>query len=103
MTEKTLQDVVLRAAALLGWRTYHTFDSRRSAPGFPDLVLVHVRHGVLFRELKTATGRPSAAQREWLVDLTAAGANAGIWRTSDWLDGTIEEELKGCGAACRPE
>jgi hypothetical protein len=35
MTERTWQDQVVEAATLFGWAVYHTYDSRRSAPGFP--------------------------------------------------------------------
>jgi hypothetical protein len=73
-TEKQFQQQVLELAGLYGWRAYHTFDSRRSAAGFPDLVLGRPPR-LIFAELKTATGRVSAAQQAWLDDLTAV-ANA---------------------------
>jgi VRR-NUC domain-containing protein len=46
-----------------------------------DLTLVRDR--VVWVELKTETGKVSAAQREWLDALKAAGAEAYIWRPSD--------------------
>ena len=83
----------------LGWLAYHTHDSRRSEPGFPDLVLVHpVKKQLLFRELKRTKGVVSAAQTKWLVTLRSAGHDAKIWRPADWLDGSIENELKGLTA-----
>lgn len=95
-TEAQFQQVVMSAARRLGWRIYHTHDSRRSQPGFPDLVLVHTLHGVLWRELKRAKGgRVSPEQAEWLEHLTIAGQDARIWRPQDWLDGTITNELRG--------
>ena len=48
---------VVDLARTLGWRVYHTYDSRRSQPGFPDLVLVRER--ILFLELKSETGKLS--------------------------------------------
>ena len=39
VTEKAFQTAVVELAELCGWKVYHTYDSRRSAPGFPDLVL----------------------------------------------------------------
>ena len=57
MTEKAFQSDVMRVAKMLGWLCYHTFDSRRSASGFPDLVLVRER--VLFRELKVGKNKLS--------------------------------------------
>ena len=78
MTEKQFQSHVLRYAKKRGWQAYHTYDSRRSEPGFPDLVLV--RNKVLFRELKTDTGRLTDAQKAWGQRLTTAGADYAIWR-----------------------
>ena len=68
---------------MAGWRSYHTYDSRRSAPGWPDLVLL--RGGVaLFRELKLDKGRLTAAQVEWIEALRGAGLDASVWRPRDW-------------------
>lgn len=97
VTEKEFQAAVVRYAALHGWRTYHTHDSRRSNPGFPDLVLV--KHGrLVFAELKTEKGRVSAAQQEWLDALGNVGdprcdhcADVHVWRPRDWP--TIEDVL----------
>lgn len=96
MTEKQLQDVVTRLAGTLGWRAYHTHDSRRSQPGFPDLVLVHPRLKLtLWRELKTQKGKTSLAQDGWIRDLTAADQNAAVWRPIDYFTGRIEAQLRG--------
>ena len=43
MNEAELQRNVLSLAAMTGWLAYHTYDSRRSQAGFPDLVLVRRR------------------------------------------------------------
>lgn len=84
VTEAQLQQQVLDLAALTGWLAYHTHDSRRSQPGFPDLVLVNTRQErTIFAELKTATGRVSEAQRRWLHTLTAAGNETALWRPGD--------------------
>lgn len=95
-TEKQFQTFILQRAAGHGWTLrYHTHDSRRSEPGFPDLVLVHpVRGRTIFRELKTQTGRISPAQLGWIDGLTAGGADAAVWRPSDYLAGLIEQELR---------
>lgn len=82
MREKEFQAKVVRLAHILGWATYHTYDSRRSNPGFPDLVLVRDR--VLFRELKTNTGELSSKQEGWMEKLTGAGADFAVWRPRDW-------------------
>ncbi|PFG19853.1 VRR-NUC domain-containing protein [Serinibacter salmoneus] len=98
MSEDALQTQVLRIAAVLGWRAYHTHDSRRSQKGFPDLTLVHRASGrLVFRELKSAKGRLRPEQRDWLDDLRAAGVDAGVWRPADLVGGVIERELRGGG------
>ncbi len=50
--------------------------------------------GVLFRELKSAKGVLSPEQKVWLAALTAAGADAGVWKPADLASGRIEAELK---------
>jgi hypothetical protein len=57
------------AARLLGRLAYHTHDSRRSEPGFPDFVLTR-RRRTIFAKLKSDTGRLSAPQRRWLAALS---------------------------------
>ena len=93
MTEGVLQEKVIRLARSLGWLVYHTHDSRRSVKGFPDLVLVHPRRGVLWRELKTMKGRLTAEQTEWLTELGAAGQDAKVWRPDQWVSDEIAKEL----------
>lgn len=84
-TEKEFQQAVVDALRVAGFTVYHTYDSRRSAPGFPDIVAVRPRtQQVLFREIKTEKGKVSIAQELWLDALQKAGADAGVWRPSDW-------------------
>jgi len=90
MRESDLLQAVREAARWLGLRPYHTHDSRRSEPGFPDLVIVGPG-GVLFREVKTARGRVTPDQRRWLDALSAAGADAGVWRPGDWPLGVLAD------------
>lgn len=93
VSEKDFQAALVDYARLRGWMVYHTYDSRRSVPGFPDLVLVHPVRGVMFRELKTDKGRVSKAQRDWLAAINKAGGDAGLWRPRDWPD--IERDITG--------
>lgn len=92
MAEDTLQTRVEQIARELGWLRYHTYDSRRSAAGFPDLVMVR-RGRIVWRELKSMKGRVSSDQRKWLDALEKANADVGIWRPIDLLDGTVLAEL----------
>jgi hypothetical protein len=96
MTEAQLLGKIRYLARLYGWRrVYHTHDSRRSDPGFPDLVLVHPgQRRIVFAELKTATGRTTPVQDAWLADLAAAGAEVHLWRPAD-LQRTIPTVLRG--------
>lgn len=80
-TEKQWQAEVVRAARLLGWTAYHTHDSRRSEPGWPDLALVRDR--LVMAELKTDTGRISPDQQRWLDLLGGAGIETYVWRPRD--------------------
>jgi hypothetical protein len=94
MTEAQLQACIIAAAQRRSWLVYHTYDSRRSQKGFPDLVLVHAgQKRVLYRELKTQRGSLRPDQKTWLNDLTAVGADAAIWRPLDWFTQTIAEQL----------
>ncbi len=72
VSEKGVQQVFTDICYLYDRRWYHTHDSRRSASGFPDLV-VSTPWGPVFAEVKTATGRIAPAQREWLTDLARCG------------------------------
>jgi hypothetical protein len=81
--EKDFQSRVTDMCDWLGLRYYHTYDSRRSNPGFPDLVIVGPNH-LIFVELKATKGRVSAAQQEWISALEAADQDAYVWYPEDW-------------------
>src|SRR5215468_1252850 len=88
LTEKAFLAQITWYARLRGWLVYHTFDSRRSAPGFPDLVLLRAHpDGVgeaLIAEVKTDTGRLTPEQAAWLSSFRACGIAASVWRPADW-------------------
>lgn len=95
LTESQWASVVNDTARLGGWRRYHTYLSKRSPRGFPDLVLV--RDGrLIFAELKTEakTSKATQEQDEWLAALRdVAGVEVYLWRPSDWSD--VVEVLTG--------
>ena len=93
VSEKDFQQHIIDTARLCGWDCYHTHDSRRSEPGFPDLVLAHPRLGLIMPELKTERGRVSAAQQHWLDLLRHLGIDAPVWRPRDLP--LIEKRLQG--------
>lgn len=96
MSEATLQTNVLGLARILGWHQYHTYDSRKSNPGFPDLFLAHEKQRrLVFAELKTERGRQKGPQKEWERVLRAVGAaEFYLWRPTAWLDGSITRILQ---------
>jgi hypothetical protein len=105
VTEKEWQQTVVDTARAFGWRVYHTFDSRNSAPGFPDLVMVR-RGRLVFAELKSAHGKLSMPQTEWLMALasvapagvgdeglkTGRGVGVFVWHPRDWPE--VERTLR---------
>ena len=103
ITEKQFMQQITDLAHLKGWITYHSFDSRRSAPGFPDLVLARQgpygpgNSSVIFAELKTTKGKTTPAQRTWIDALDTgndmcASHIAVVWSPADWP--TIERALQ---------
>ena len=83
MTETQFLKSVVSVAEDGGWLVYHTYDSRRSQAGFPDLVMPRAGR-TIFAELKSQKGRIKAAQQEWLdvLDKTE-GLEVFLWRPSD--------------------
>lgn len=93
MTEARLQQQVIDLARWAGFMHYHTVDSRKSRPGFPDLVLVHASTGrLLFAELKAEKGRLRPEQVTWLR-LLGLRHEAHLWRPADWESGAIRKAL----------
>jgi hypothetical protein len=93
MTEKQLQQSITDLCRLLGLYAYHTRDSRGSAAGFPDLVIVGT--SILHAELKTARGRLTVEQIAWKRAIVAAGGRWVLWRPDDWHSGEIRHALTG--------
>jgi len=88
VTEGAFLATVTELATLAGWLVYHTYDSRRSQAGFPDLVLARA-DTLIFAELKTDKGRIRPSQRAWLDRLGAIATQQPnievyLWRPKDW-------------------
>lgn len=97
MTEAQLQQAITDLARWLRLYVYHTRDSRGSARGFPDLVIVGP-HGILWRELKSDSGNLAVDQRAWGRALVRAGAGWSVWRPADWHSGRVRRELEALAA-----
>lgn len=91
MTEAELQDLVADLCAQLGLAHHHEKDSRRSAPGFPDSLIVGT--AILYRELKSQDGVLTVDQRRWGAKLSRAGGNWQVWRPAEWESGLIMRQL----------
>jgi RecB family endonuclease NucS len=85
MSERELQYNVIDYARKLGYTLiYHTWNSRHSPAGFPDLVLCRVSDGrCVYIELKSQKGTVKAPQQEWLDGLEACGQEVYVFRPSD--------------------
>lgn len=83
ITEKQFMAQVVEFAKLNGWLVYHTYDSRRSESGFPDLVMVKGRR-IVFAELKRAGAYLTAHQTKWLDKLRLTGAEVCLWYPGSW-------------------
>jgi VRR-NUC domain len=75
VSEADLQATVEALLDLYGYLSYHTYDSRRSRPGFPDLAAIRpggTGSPLWLLELKTETGRLRPAQARWGEALAAS-------------------------------
>lgn len=64
----------------------------KDAAGFPDLVLIHPEHGLIFAELKMPGRKPDEAQIVWLRALRSAGCRVFVWwpRDVEEIDGVLD-------------
>lgn len=104
ISETQLQEQITELAHMLDWESMHVRRSVKgesggwvtatSVVGWPDLVLWHPKRGrILYRELKSATGKLTADQQRVLLSLRDAGADVDVWRPADWNE--IESTLRG--------
>ena len=91
ITEKQLDATLKDLALMLGWKVYHTFNSKFSVAGFPDWTLVRER--IVFIENKRMQGKMSQAQEEWRDAILSAGGEWDLLRP-DGLQ-QMAEILKG--------
>jgi hypothetical protein len=68
VSERAFMQAIRRVAVREGWKAYHTYTSKRSEPGFPDLVLIKPPV-VLFSEVKRHGAQPTLDQQRWLEAL----------------------------------
>ena len=92
LSEAQFQAQIVTMARWHGWKVYHTYDSRRSEPGFPDLIML--RSGVqVVIECKSLNGKVTDDQQGWLDAFRAVPqCIVRVWRPSDWAE--IHEVLQ---------
>lgn len=83
ISERDWQQTVCDFAQLTRWAVWHDHDSRRNAPGWPDLTLLRPPR-IVFAELKTERGRLRPAQQTMIDLLRACGQEVYVWRPADW-------------------
>lgn len=96
ISEAGFQRMVVARAEFHGWWTWHCFDSRRTTPGLPDLILIKqgadgVPGRVIFAELKAQKGRLRPEQKDVLGMLATCPVESYVWRPSQWPE--IDEIL----------
>ena len=91
--EKDFLNNIVKLARLSGWLVYHTYDSRRSEKGYPDITMT--RHGrIIFAEVKREGEAPTVEQTIWLKTLAEnENIEVYLWYPSEWEN--VESILKG--------
>ncbi len=85
LSEKQFMAQVAELFRLQGFLVFHTHDSRRSEPGYPDLAMVKEKTGrLVYAELKVAKNRPTPAQEMWLAALKKSGVEVYVWYPEDF-------------------
>ncbi len=77
-SEKEFQARVVKLAKERGWRVYHTYDSRRSEAGFPDLILLRGPRQIA-AELKVGRNKLTPEQQDWLCAFEDAAVETHLW------------------------
>lgn len=105
ITEREFQNQVVQLARLHGYRVHHHYDSRRSEPGWPDLVMVHETEScrpIIIAELKAEKGRLSPAQQFWMERLDCGEVFEDyivvrVWRPSMWdeIESLLSRQNRG--------
>lgn len=82
--EKAFQSWVRQVFTANGWKFYHTHDSRRSDPDFPDCVAGRDGCQGVVAELKSWKGKPTEGQLWWLEFFRKMGFRTFLWRPADY-------------------
>ena len=70
ISEEDFRQGISEAATLQGWMVYHTYDSRRSNEGWPDLFMIHpAKMRIVILETKAMKTKTTAKQKVWIKAL----------------------------------
>lgn len=105
MHESEVEAGVVSLCKALGLLRYHTYRSTRSPAGYPDETVCGP-NGVIYRELKSQTGRVSVEQQKWLDDggeCACPGCHVKHLEllTIDHIDGGGAEHRRSLGKSTR--
>lgn len=92
MTENQLLREVMKLCGRHDVELDHRYQPVQDRAGWPDCSLLGTS-AAAFRELKTATGRLSLAQRRTGERMRVAGLDFDVWRPEDLESGRIEAEI----------
>lgn len=94
MTHAELQNNIVKAAKLCGFRCQYWWKSIHSPAGFPDLFMIKGQK-IILAELKVGNDKLSPSQIEWKDILTQVKTIEYYeWHEEDWISGSILEILK---------
>lgn len=96
VSERKWQDTVVGICHARKYLVFHTHDSRRCTPGFPDLILIHPgKKRMVVAELKTVSGQIDEAQQIWLHGFSQVATRPQVYV---WRPGELEEINNVLGA-----
>ena len=81
--ESGFQAAIVELVKATGNRAYHTYNSRKSEPGFPDLT-IYGSVGFLMVETKRVKTKCTGPQLETGARLVEVGVDWLVWRPHDW-------------------
>jgi len=90
LTHKDMDENVREICKVMGYLHYHTHDSRRSQPGFPDWLIIK-EDTLVFVELKCGKDKLNEDQIKWFVALRRLRrCEAYVVRDQEGLDVLME-------------
>ncbi len=84
-SEAKFQAAFMKQARDWGWLCYHTYDSRRSEEGFPDIIMLRRDRQLAIEAKRSRKEKPTPKQRKWLRGFQAIpGCEVHVWSPEMW-------------------